>query len=136
MIGNDAAIAIAGTQGQFELNVRVPLIARNLLGLDQAADRRLPGCWTRRACAGIEANEEMLDRHAESTLTTATALNPHIGYDKAAEIVKEAAAWARPLREVAREKGVDEKILDEALDHRKLAKPPSRRSGRLWGSPT
>ena len=122
VIGNDAAIAIAGTQGQFELNVRVPLIARNLLDsikLLAAASRALDEKCVR----GIEANKEMLTKHAESTLATATALNPHIGYDKAAEIVKEAAASGKTAREVAREKGVDEKILDEALDHRKLAKP-------------
>ena len=122
VIGNDAAIAIAGTQGQFELNVRVPLIARNLLDsikLLASASRALDEKCVR----GIEPNEEMLTRHAEATLATATALNPHIGYDKAAEIVKEAAASGKTAREVAREKGVDEKILDEALDHRKLAKP-------------
>jgi fumarate hydratase class II len=65
----------------------------------------------------------MLTRHAEATLATATALNPHIGYDKAAEIVKEAAASGKTAREVAREKGVDESVLDEALDHRKMARP-------------
>ncbi|MGZ8621534.1 MAG: class II fumarate hydratase [Solirubrobacterales bacterium] len=122
VIGNDAAIAIAGTQGQFELNVRVPLIARNLLDsikLLAAASRTLD----QKCVRGIEPNEEMLNRHAEATLATATALNPHIGYDKAAEIVKEAAATGKTAREVAREKGVDEAILDEALDHRKLAKP-------------
>ena len=122
VIGNDAAIAIAGTQGQFELNVRVPLIARNLLDsikLLSAATRALDEKCVR----GIEPNLEMLDRHAEATLATATALNPHIGYDRAAEIVKEAAASGRPLREVAREQGVDESILDQALDHRKLARP-------------
>ena len=122
VIGNDAAIAIAGTQGQFELNVRVPVIARNLLDsikLLASASRALDEKCVR----GIEPNEEMLNRHAEATLATATALNPHIGYDKAAEIVKEAAASGKTAREVAREKGVDEKILDEALDHRKLAKP-------------
>ena len=82
VIGNDAAIAIAGTQGQFELNVRVPLIARNLLDsikLLAAAARLLD----KRCVSGIEPNEEMLQRHAESTLQVATALNPHIGYDKA-----------------------------------------------------
>ncbi len=73
--------------------------------------------------SGIEANEEMLERHAESTLPIATALNPHIGYDRATEIVKEAAASGRPLREVARERGVDESVLDEALDHQRLARP-------------
>jgi len=65
----------------------------------------------------------MLERHAEATLATATALNPHIGYDRAAEVVKEAAASGRTLREVAIEMGVEEAILEEALDHRKLARP-------------
>jgi fumarate hydratase class II len=122
VIGNDAAIAVAGSQGQFELNVRVPLIARNLLD-----SIKLLGAVCRaldeRVIQGVEPNEEMLDRHAEATLATATALNPHIGYDRAAEIVKEAAASGRPLREVAREQGVEESILEEALDHRRLARP-------------
>ena len=61
--------------------------------------------------------------HAENTLATATALNPHIGYDRAAEIVAEAHESGRPLREVAREKGISDEVLDEALDHRKLARP-------------
>ena len=122
VIGNDMAITMAGSQGQFELNVRVPLIARNLLDsikLLAAASRALDEKCVR----GIEPNLEMLTEHAEATLATATALNPHIGYDKAAEIVKEAAASGKTAREVAREKGVDEAILDEALDHRKLARP-------------
>ena len=122
VIGNDAAITVAGTQGQFELNVRVPLIARNLLDsikLLAAASRALD----EKCVSGIEPNSEMLARHAEATLATATALNPHIGYDKAAEIVKEAADSGRPLREVAREAGVEESVLDQALDHKRLAKP-------------
>jgi fumarate hydratase class II len=122
VVGNDAAITMAGSQGQFELNVRVPMIARNLLDsikLLAAASRLL----NEKCVAGIEANTEMTDRHAEATLATATALNPHIGYDRAAEIVKEAASSGRPLREVARELGVEESVLDEALDHRKLARP-------------
>ena len=122
VVGNDAAITMAGSQGQFELNVRIPLIARNLLDsikLLAAASRLLD----RKCVSGLEANTEMTDRHAEATLATATALNPHIGYDRAAEIVKEAAASGRPLREVAREQGVEESVLDEALDHRKLARP-------------
>ena len=65
----------------------------------------------------------MLQRHAESTLQVATALNPHIGYDSAAEIVKEAAASGRTVREVAIEKGVDEATLDEALDFIGMAHP-------------
>jgi fumarate hydratase class II len=122
VIGNDLAITMGGSQGQFELNVRVPLIARNLLDsikLLASASRLLDT----KCVQGIEPNPEMLERHAEATLATATALNPHIGYDKAAEIVKEAADSGRSLREVAREMGVDEKILDEALDHHKMARP-------------
>jgi fumarate hydratase class II len=122
VIGNDAAISIAGTQGQFELNVRVPLIARNLLDsikLLAAAARLLDT----RCVSGIEPNEEMLKRHAESTLQVATALTPHIGYDQATEIVKEAASSNRTVREVATEKGVDESVLDEALDFVKMARP-------------
>jgi len=122
VIGNDAAITLGGTQGQFELNVRVPLIARNLLDsikLLAAAARLLDT----KCVSGIEPNEEMLTRHAESTLQTATGLAPHIGYDRTTEIVKEAAASGRTVREVARDKGVDEEILDEVLDHRRLARP-------------
>jgi fumarate hydratase, class II len=122
VIGNDAAITVAGTQGQFELNVRVPLIARNLLDsvkLLAAAARLLD----EKCVSGIEPNEEMLQRHAESTLQVATALNPHIGYDNAAEIVKEAATSHRTVREVARERGVDEAVLEEALDYVRMARP-------------
>ncbi len=122
VIGNDAAIAVAGSQGQFELNVRVPLIARNLLDsikLLTSACRLLD----ERCVRGIEPNEEMLQRHAESTLQVATALTPHIGYDRAAEIVKEAATSHRTVREVAREKGVDEAVLIAALDYVKMAHP-------------
>ncbi len=129
VVGNDAAITIAGTQGQFELNVRVPLIARNLLdsiGLLTAAASLLD----EKVIRGVEPNLEMTERHAEATLATATALNLHVGYDKATEIVKEAAETGRHLREVAREMGVDEEILDEALDHRKLARPQRLKAHR------
>jgi fumarate hydratase class II len=122
VIGNDGAITVAGSQGQFELNVRVPVIARNLLDsikLLAAACHLLDT----KCVQGIEADAEAAERHAEATLATATALNPHIGYDRATEIVKAAVEQGRPLREVAREMGVDEEILVEALDHRKLARP-------------
>jgi fumarate hydratase class II len=121
VIGNDAAITVAGTQGNFELNVRVPLIARNLL--DQVRLLSSAGKLFAEKCVeGIEVNREMTNRHAESTLAAATALNPHIGYDLATEIVKEATASGRTVREVAREKGVDEEILEKALDLGKMAR--------------
>ena len=122
VIGNDAAITAAGTQGQFELNVRVPLIARNLL--DQI---KLLGAACRlldlKCVAGLEANRERLDEYKESNLQVTTALNEIIGYDKGAEIVKEAASSGRTVREVAVEKGVEEKVLDDAIDFEAIAKP-------------
>jgi fumarate hydratase class II len=122
VIGNDAAITVGGMQGHFELNVFVPLMARNLLqtiGLLASASRLL----AEKCVDGIEANREQCERYAELTLSAATALNPHIGYDKASEIVKEAAASGRSLREVARDAGVEESVLDEALDYHAMAKP-------------
>ena len=115
VIGNDTAITVGGMQGNFELNVRIPLIARNLL--DQIKLLTAAATLLREKCVdGIEANEEATLRHAESTPAIATALNPYIGYDKATEIVKEAVASKRTIREVAREKGVDDETLDKALD--------------------
>ena len=124
-IGNDAAITVGGMQGHFELNVFVPVIARNLLEsirLLASASRLLAD----KCVDGIEANHETLERYAELNLSSATALNPYIGYDLATEIVKEAAASGRGLREVALEKGVEDAVLDEALDYRAMARPHHR----------
>jgi fumarate hydratase, class II len=122
VIGNDQAIVVGGLQGHFELNVFVPLIARNLLDSIKllASASRL---FAEKCVDGIEANREQCEHYAELTLSAATALNPYIGYDKATEIVKEAAASGRSLREVARGAGVEESVLDEALDYRSMAKP-------------
>jgi fumarate hydratase, class II len=121
-IGNDTAITVGGMQGHFELNVFVPLLARNLLDsirLLSAGSRLL----AEKCVDGIEANREQAEQYAELTLSAATALNPYIGYDKASEIVKEAASSGRSLREVARDAGVDDETLDKALDYRAMAKP-------------
>ncbi len=120
VIGNDTAVTIAGLQGQFELNVRVPLIAANLLesiALLASTSR----VFRDKCISGIEPNLEGAQRSAEMTLAAATALNPYIGYDKGAEIVKEAAQSGRPLKEVALEKGVDEETYEKAMDLRKMA---------------
>ena len=124
VIGNDAAIAVGGMQGHFELNAFVPMMARNLLGsigLLASAARLL----AEKCIAGLEANRETCERYAELTLSAATALNPYIGYDRATEIVQEAARSGRPLREVARDAGVDEDVLEKALDYRAMARPHS-----------
>ncbi|MDW5593356.1 class II fumarate hydratase [Conexibacter stalactiti] len=121
VIGNDTAITVGGLQGQFELNVRIPLIARNLL---QSIDllSNTARLFAEKCVDGIEANLPGCERSAESTLAVATALNPFIGYDKAAAIVKEAAASGRPLREVALEAGVSEETYNEAIDLRRIAR--------------
>jgi fumarate hydratase class II len=120
VIGNDAAVTVGGLQGQFELNVRVPLIARNLLESIRllSSTARI---FAEKCVDGIRANADGCTRSAESTLAAATALNPYIGYDKAGEIVKEAASSGRMLREVAYEKGVDEDTYNKAMDLRKMA---------------
>ncbi len=122
VIGNDTAITIGGMNGHFELNVYIPLMARNLLqsiALLSSASRLL----AEKCVDGIEANREQCESYAELTLSAATALNPFIGYDKASEIVKTAAASGRSLREVALEAGVEASVLDEALDYHAMAKP-------------
>jgi fumarate hydratase, class II len=120
VIGNDTAITIGGMQGQFELNVRIPLIARNLLqSIELLSNASV--LLAEKCVDGIEPNEDGLKASAEGTLAVATALNPFIGYDKAAEIVKDASQSGRTLREVARDHGVDEETLDKALDLRKIA---------------
>ncbi len=121
VIGNDTAITVGGLQGQFELNVRIPLIARNLLQslrlLSSASTALAEKCVD-----GIRANRAGTDASAGATLAVATALNGAIGYDKATLIVKRATESGRPLREVALEEGVDAKLYDETIDLRRIAR--------------
>jgi fumarate hydratase, class II len=121
VIGNDTAITIGGMQGQFELNVRIPLIARNLLASLHllAATSRV---FAEKCVEGIRANRRGTDASAGATLAVATALNGAIGYDKGAVIVSKATASGRPLREVAIEEGVDPKLYDATIDLRKIAR--------------
>jgi fumarate hydratase, class II len=120
VIGNDTAITVGGMQGQFELNVRIPLIARNLLGsialLSSTAE-----VFAEKCVDGVEPNRDGLRRSAESTLAVATALNEHIGYDKAAAIVKKASESGRTLRDVALEEGVDAALYDDVIDLHRIA---------------
>jgi len=120
VIGNDTAITIGGMQGQFELNVRIPLIARNLLQslrLLTSASR----AFAEKCIDGIKANRAGTDASAGATLAVATALNSAIGYDKGTVIVQKATASGRPLREVALEEGVDPKLYDATINLRRIA---------------
>jgi fumarate hydratase class II len=120
VIGNDAAITVGGLSGAFELNVYVPLIARNLL---QSITWLAAACraFAGKCVDGITANPERMRELVEQTLVTATALNPVVGYDEGAAIVKEAHASGRSVRDVAIARGVSADVLDEALDLRGMA---------------
>ena len=119
VIGNDATIALAGQGGNFELNTMLPLIAYNLLQsidiLGSAADNLAD-----QTVAGLEATERGPEL-VEKGLMLATALAPEVGYDKAAEISKEAFKTGKTIREVAREQtDLSEEELDEVLDAKKM----------------
>jgi fumarate hydratase class II len=121
VIGNDTAITVGGMQGQFELNVRIPLIARNLLQSLELLSSTAR-VFAEKCVDGIRVNRAGTDASAGATLAVATALNGAIGYDKGTVIVQKATASGRPLREVALEEGVDAKLYDETIDLRRIAR--------------
>ncbi len=120
VIGNDAAITWAGANGNFELNVMMPVMSSNLdesIAILSSAARTLQ----ERCVAGIEANAERARELVEKNIIVITSLNPHIGYDKGAEIAKEAFVSGRNVRDVALERGVmTEEELDAALDLKQM----------------
>jgi fumarate hydratase class II len=120
VIGNDTAITIGGMQGQFELNVRIPLIARNLLQSIHLLSTTSVA-FAEKCIDGIEVNKAGTAASAGGTLAVATALNGAIGYDKATTIVQKASKSGRPLRDVALEEGVDAKLYDDTIDLRRIA---------------
>lgn len=105
VMGNDVAVSIGGATGHFELNVFKPLIAANVL---QSARLLGDACvsFNDRCAAGIEPNYDVIKKHLENSLMLVTALNPHIGYEKAAKIAKTAHKENKTLREVAIELGL------------------------------
>ena len=128
VIGNDATVAFAGTQGDFELNVMLPVMARNLLEsirLLANASRLLAD----RCVAGLEPNTEVARAYAEGSPSIVTPLNRFLGYDEAAAIAKQALASGRSIREVVVERGhlesgkLTEEQLDAALDVLRMTRP-------------
>jgi fumarate hydratase, class II len=129
VIGNDAAVAFGGAAGNFELNVMMPVIARNLLSslvlLAAAATALADQC-----VIGITANAERLRRNAESSPAIVTALNPFIGYEAAAAVAHEALASGATIRDVVIARGyvadgkITEEQLDRALDVLAMTRPP------------
>jgi fumarate hydratase class II len=112
VMGNDTAIAMACASGNFELNVFKPVIIYNLL---QSVRLLADGCrsFGERCVAGIAANKAMIEKYTRDSLMLVTALNPHIGYDKAAQIAKKAYADGTTLREAAMASGL---LSGEAFD--------------------
>jgi fumarate hydratase class II len=128
VIGNDAAVAFAGSQGDFELNVMLPVMARNLLEsikLLAAAARMLAD----RCIDGLEVNEEVVRSYAEGSPSIVTPLNRFLGYDEAAAIAKQALKEDKTIRAVVIERGhvasgtLTEEQLDTALDVLRMTRP-------------
>jgi fumarate hydratase class II len=121
--GNDTAVAFAGSQGNLELNVFMPVIARNLLESVRLLTN-VSRVFADRCIAGIEADVARCRAYAEATAQAATALVPALGYERVAELVKASAACGRSIRELVLEAGLlTEAELDDALDLLSLARP-------------
>jgi aspartate ammonia-lyase len=123
VIGADAAVALAGQAGQFEINVMTPLVAFELLFSLQVLSAAVV-VFTERCVRGIAADEAQCRRWGEQSLGLATALNPSIGYEAAAEVAKEAYRSGKSVPEVVLERGIlsaDE--LAERLDPAALTQP-------------
>ncbi len=122
VIGNDAAVAFAGSQGWFQLNTYQPLVGRNLLSSITllTSSTRL---FADRCVAGIEADADRCRRYAESSPAVATALNPVLGYEQVAELVHRMRSTGLGLRELAVGEGlVDEATFDRLVDLERLAR--------------
>ncbi len=127
VIGNDAAVAWGGAAGNFELNVMLPVIARNLLESVRLL-ANVSRVFADRCVSGIEANVERCREYAESSPSIVTPLNHYVGYDEAAKIAKQALAERKTIREVVVERGhvpdkISEEKLDEVLDVLSMTKP-------------
>jgi len=123
VIGNDVAVAMAVQAGQLELNVMMPTMAYSVLQSITILTNMLRQ-FTDKCIAGITANENRCNFYVQATVSLATALNPYIGYAKAAEIAKEAVASGRSIIEIAREKKLlNEKEINEILDPVRMTEP-------------
>jgi fumarate hydratase class II len=120
VVGNDATVAWSGANGNFELNVMMPVMAHNLLESVRLLSTA-SSIFATRCVDGIEANETRARELVERNAIIVTALNPHIGYDNGARIAKESAATGRSVRELVLEAGLmTAEELDQALDLKKM----------------
>ncbi|WP_240374898.1 class II fumarate hydratase [Bacillus piscicola] len=123
VMGNDATIGFAASQGNFELNVFKPVIIYNFLqSAYLLADAMIS--FNDKCAVGIEPNQEKIDEHLRNSLMLVTALNPHIGYENAAKIAKTAHEKGQTLKEAALESGLlTEEQFDEVVDPSKMVTP-------------
>ncbi len=123
VVGNDVSVAMATQAGQLELNVMMPTMAYSVMQSITIMTNMLRQ-FTDKCVAGITANKSRTDFYVQATVSLATALNPYIGYSKAAEIAKEAVATGRSIIEIAREKNLlSEKEINEILDPVRMTEP-------------
>jgi aspartate ammonia-lyase len=123
VIGNDATVAYAVQAGQLELNVMMPAMAYNVLQSITILGNMLRQ-FDQYCIAGITANQQRCEMYAQSTVSLATALNPYIGYAKAADIVKESVATGKSIIEIARSrKLLTEEEIAEILDPVRMTEP-------------
>ncbi|MGH3490104.1 MAG: class II fumarate hydratase [Actinopolymorphaceae bacterium] len=128
VIGNDAAVAFGGSQGDFELNVMLPVIARNLLESIRLLSN-ISVLFADRLVAGITANVDRCREYAESSPSIVTPLNRYVGYENAAKVVKTALAERKTIKQVVLEQGfvergdLTEDQLDAALDVLSMTHP-------------
>jgi fumarate hydratase class II len=123
VIGNDATVAFAGTQGQFQLNVYKPVMLHNVL---ESASLLGEACraFNDHCARGIEPDEETIREHLENSLMLVTALNTHIGYEKAAEIALKAYREGRSLKQAASDLGyVEEADFDKWVVPEDMTRP-------------
>jgi len=123
VIGNDVAVAMAVQAGQLELNVMIPTMSYSVLQSITILTNMLRQ-FTTKCIEGITVNKSRCEFYVQATVSLATALNPYIGYAKAAEIAKEAVASGRSIIDIAREKKLlSEKEINEILDPVRMTEP-------------
>jgi fumarate hydratase class II len=118
VIGNDAAVAVGGLSGAFELNVYIPMMARNILESFKLLTN-VSTLFAERCISGLKANEERLRELAESSPSIVTPLNSAIGYDEAAAVAKQALKERKTIRQTVIDRGlIGDKLSEEELDRR------------------
>ncbi|MDX2481905.1 MAG: class II fumarate hydratase [Desulfuromusa sp.] len=124
VIGNDATVSLCGLSGNFELNVMMPVMAYNILQSIELLSTGIKA-FDEKCLAGLQADEKRCTDLLEQSLALVTALVPEIGYDRAADLAKQAHKTGKTLRELALADGVDAVVLDKLLDPASMTEPSS-----------